>query len=96
MLVRACAGGDAPALHDPPLGARRHPRPAGEKGVDKADMQKLRESSVFGPLSFWVTEMRNLADPSDMGSGTRVRKGAGACAQGGGGQRPLLPSSVDA
>jgi hypothetical protein len=60
--------------------ARRRPRrpflpPAGESGVDKSDMQKLRESGVFGPLSFWVTEMRNLQDADSMASGGRVRGG---------------------
>ncbi|KIZ03245.1 hypothetical protein MNEG_4714 [Monoraphidium neglectum] len=42
---------------------------SGETGVDKADMQKLRESGVFGPLTFWVTEMRNLQDPADVAAG---------------------------
>lgn len=63
----------APCLSVPPQShsptPSRHPLAAGEKGVDKADMQKLRESGVFGPMSFWVTEMRNLQDPSDARSG---------------------------
>ncbi|GBF95462.1 zinc metalloprotease chloroplastic-like [Raphidocelis subcapitata] len=44
---------------------------SGESGVDKADMQRLRESGVFGPLSFWVTEMRNLQEPSELSQGGR-------------------------
>jgi hypothetical protein len=33
-----------------------------EPGVTKADIKKLRESGVFGPLSFWVTEIKNLEE----------------------------------
>lgn len=33
-----------------------------ENAMDKADIQKLRDSGVFGPLTFWVTEIKNLAD----------------------------------
>lgn len=54
-----------------------HTKPCtGESGVDKSDMQKLRESGVFGPMSFWVTEMRNLQEPVDMAQGGRVSSGA--------------------
>jgi hypothetical protein len=41
-----------------------------EPGVTKADIKKLRESGVFGPLSFWVTEIKNLeeeAGPNTVG-----------------------------
>lgn len=47
----------------------------GDSGVDKSDMQKLRESGVFGPLSFWVTEMRNLQEPMDAAAGGRQQVG---------------------
>jgi hypothetical protein len=46
---------------------------AGEPEVDKADIQKLRDSGAFGPLSFWVTEVRALQEPGDSSAGGRVR-----------------------
>jgi hypothetical protein len=35
---------------------------AGENSMDKADIKKLKESGVFGPLTFWVTEIKNLEE----------------------------------
>ena len=35
---------------------------ASESSMSKADIKKLRESGVFGPLSFWVTEIKNLEE----------------------------------
>lgn len=43
--------------------------PAGENSMDKADIKKLKESGVFGPLTFWVTEMRNLEEAGSQGAG---------------------------
>eukprot|EP00775_Hariotina_reticulata_P007491 gene7491-7700_t len=34
----------------------------GENSMDKADIKKLKESGVFGPLTFWVTEIKNLEE----------------------------------
>lgn len=35
---------------------------AGDNSIDKADIKRLKESGVFGPLSFWVTEIKNLEE----------------------------------
>jgi hypothetical protein len=35
---------------------------AGDNSIDKADIKRLKESGVFGPLTFWVTEIKNLEE----------------------------------
>jgi hypothetical protein len=35
---------------------------ASESSMSKADIKKLKESGVFGPMSFWVTEIKNLEE----------------------------------
>lgn len=34
----------------------------GDNSIDKADIKRLKESGVFGPLTFWVTEIKNLEE----------------------------------
>ncbi|KAF8071032.1 EGY1 [Scenedesmus sp. PABB004] len=47
----------------------------GDNSMDKADIKRLKESGVFGPLTFWVTEIRNLEEGgnANAGSGVLVR-----------------------
>lgn len=43
--------------------------PAGDNSIDKADIKRLKESGVFGPLSFWVTEIKNLEELGNPNAG---------------------------
>lgn len=42
---------------------------AGENSMDKTDIKKLKESGVFGPLTFWVTDIKNLEESGSQASG---------------------------
>jgi hypothetical protein len=44
---------------------------AGENSMDKADIKKLKESGVFGPLTFWVTEIKNLEEAGNPNAAVR-------------------------
>jgi hypothetical protein len=46
---------------------------AGENSMDKADIKKLKESGVFGPLTFWVTEIKNLEEAGNPNAAVRGR-----------------------
>lgn len=49
--------------------------------MDKADIKKLKESGVFGPLTFWVTEIKNLEETTGNTSpGVRDSHGCVLCA----------------
>jgi hypothetical protein len=39
--------------------------------MDKADIKKLKESGVFGPLTFWVTEIKNLEEAGNPNAAVR-------------------------
>jgi hypothetical protein len=41
--------------------------------MDKADIKKLKESGVFGPLTFWVTEIKNLEEAGNPNAAVRGR-----------------------
>jgi hypothetical protein len=41
--------------------------------MDKADIKKLKESGVFGPLTFWVTEIKNLEEAANPNAAVRGR-----------------------
>lgn len=43
-------------LHNTPLHV------SGDNSIDKADIKRLKESGVFGPLTFWVTDIKNLEE----------------------------------
>lgn len=45
---------------------------AGDNSIDKADIKRLKESGVFGPLTFWVTEIKNLEELGNPNAGVRV------------------------
>ena len=40
--------------------------------MDKADVKRIKESGVFGPMTFWITEVRNLGDA--VNDGVRQRR----------------------
>jgi hypothetical protein len=42
---------------------------AGDNSIDKADIKRLKESGVFGPLTFWVTEIKNLEELGNPNAG---------------------------
>jgi len=42
---------------------------AGDNSIDKADIKKLKECGVFGPLTFWVTEIKNLEELGNPNAG---------------------------
>lgn len=42
--------------------------------MDKDDIKKLRESGVFGPQTFWVTDIRNL-EPGESRTGGLIIRG---------------------
>lgn len=46
--------------------------PAGDNSIDKADIKRLKESGVFGPLTFWVTEIKNLEELGNTNAGVSV------------------------
>jgi hypothetical protein len=46
--------------------------------MDKADVKRLKESGVFGPLTFWVTEIQNLEDVGNPNSAVRLQ---GVCSR---------------
>lgn len=45
---------------------------AGDNSIDKADIKKLKESGVFGPLTFWVTEIKNLEELGNPNAGVSL------------------------
>ncbi|WIA11756.1 hypothetical protein OEZ85_011851 [Tetradesmus obliquus] len=44
----------------------------GENSMDKADIKRLKESGVFGPLTFWVTEIKNLEEAGNPNAASGV------------------------
>lgn len=50
-------------LHTTPLHV------SGDNSIDKADIKRLKESGVFGPLTFWVTEIKNLEELGNPNAG---------------------------
>lgn len=66
IIIRTCA-------QHPIDAAVAAASPAGENSMDKADIKRLKESGVFGPLTFWVTEIKNLEEAGNPNAAVSVQ-----------------------